>query len=46
MTGTNVKNIKVEGVNHLEMNSHTSMRQQLDGIINRGTRGNAFNYNK
>lgn len=46
MTGTNVQNVEVLGVNHLEMNSHLSMRRQLDGIINRGTRGNAFNYNK
>ena len=44
MTGTNVQNVEVLGVNHLEMNSHTKMREQLHGILNGGTRGNAFSY--
>lgn len=46
MTGTNVQNVEVLGVNHLEMNSHLSMRQLLGEILDKGTRGNAFNYNK
>jgi len=44
MTGSNVTNIEVKGVNHLEMNSHPSMRQRLNEIL-KGSRGNAFNYN-
>ena len=44
MTGSNVTNIEVKGVNHLEMNSHPSMRQLLSEIL-KGTRGDAFNYN-
>ena len=44
LTGSNIKNIEVRGVNHLEMNSHPSMRQQLNEILT-GSQGNAFNYN-
>ena len=45
MTGTNVKNFEVLGVNHLEMNSHLSMRQLLDGFLNKGAYGPDFRYN-
>ena len=45
MTGSNVTNIEVKGVNHLEMNSHYLMRQLLSGIL-KGTRGDAFDYSK
>lgn len=44
MTGSNVTNIEVKGVNHLEMNSHPSMRRLLQDITNNGTRGRDFSY--
>ena len=44
MTGSNVQNIEVKGVNHLEMNSHPSMRRLLQDITNNGTRGEDFSY--
>ncbi len=45
MTGTNVKNIEVKGVNHLEMNSHPSMRAKLKQILSTTSYGSDFNYN-
>ena len=45
MTGTNVKNIEIKGVNHLEMNSHPSMRANLKQILRTTSYGTDFNYN-
>lgn len=45
MTGSNVTNIEVKGVNHLEMNSHPDMRARLRQILNTTTYGTDFNYN-
>lgn len=45
MTGSNVTNIEVKGVNHLEMNSHPSMRRLLQDITKNGTQGTDFSYN-
>ena len=44
MTGTNVQNVEVLGVNHLEMNSHTLMREKLREILNTRSYGSYFNY--
>lgn len=45
MTGSNVTNIEVKGVNHLEMNSHPSMRERLGQILSTNAYGSDFNYN-
>ena len=45
MTGSNVTNIEVSGVNHLEMNSHPSMRQLLSEILSSNSYDPDFNYN-
>lgn len=34
MSGANVRNIELQGVNHLEMNSHKEMRNRLNSILN------------
>ncbi len=45
MSGVNVQNIEVIGVNHLEMNSHYKMRRLLQDVISNGMYGKDFNYN-
>lgn len=34
MSGVNVRNVEIQGVNHLEMNSHKEMRNRLNSILN------------
>ena len=46
MSGTNILNVELPGVNHLEMNSHHLMRQTLFGILRDGMYGDSFNYNR
>ena len=43
--GPNTKNHEIPGVNHLEMNSHSSMRDMLDDILSKGVYGEVFSYN-
>lgn len=42
VSGLNVHNIRVLGVNHQEMGNHIEMRKLLEGIINYRTYGEAF----
>ena len=43
--GPKTKNYELKGINHLEMNSHSMMRQTLYDILKAGMYGDAFNYN-
>lgn len=42
LTGINIHNIRVSGVNHQEMGNHIEMRKLLEGIINYKTYGETF----
>lgn len=42
LTGVNIHNVRVLGVNHQEMGNHIEMRKLLEGIINYSTYGEVF----